>query len=326
MSDYILGFDVGGTRIKYGLVSSEGMLVQSENFLSQTSLEPHLLYKSLVNIITNIKASKPFELKAIGLGLTGGVDQDVGVVLLPGKFKHLENFPIVTMLKQDFNLPVYADNDGRLAAYAERYYGKAQNKDWAVIITIGTGIGSGVIIDGKILRDPHLMFGTQLGHLIISKDDKQTCLTGNVGTGEIFGSATALALQVRNSIQRGVPSLLTEDYWENPFNIDFFKVIGGCRSGDKLCKTELDVWINNLAVVLINAVHCYAPEIIILSGGATLAYDLFLDQLSDIVNKQVFRYNRNEPVKIVISDMQEYAGVLGAAAMVMEKLKEVQND
>ncbi len=322
MKNYILAFDIGGTRIKYGIISDEGKLITSDHIPSQNNLGPEILFETLADCIEKIKATTPSELKAIGLGLTGGVDPETGVVLLPGKFKYLEGFPIVQMLKEYFNVPVYADNDGRLAAYAEKYYGNAQNKDWAVVITIGTGIGSGVIIDGKILKDPHLMFGTQLGHLIINKDDHQTCLTGNVGTGEIFCSATALALQVRNAIQRGVPSLLTDEYHHNPSAIDFQKVIDACRLGDKLSQAELNVWIYNLSVVLINSVHCYSPEIIILSGGATLASDLFLARLTTIVNKQVFRYPRNEPVEIVVSGMQEYAGVLGAAAMVIEKLKE----
>jgi glucokinase len=321
MSNYIIAFDIGGTRIKYGIVSTDGELIKSDTISSQTNSGPESLFTTLSVCIDEIKASSPHELIAIGLGLTGAVDPDCGVVLLPGKFKRLEGFPLVPLLKQHLNIPVFADNDGRLAVYAEKYYGSARNKNWAVIITLGTGVGSGVIIDGKILIDPHLMFGTQLGHLIINKDDRQTCLTGNAGTGEIFCSATALALQVRNAIQRGVPSLLTNDYWSNPFSIDFHSVIDACRLGDKLCNTELNVWIDNLSVVLINAVHCYAPEIIILSGGATLASDLFLDRLKAIVNKQVFRYPRNEPVEIVISEMQEYAGVWGAAAMTMERLK-----
>ena len=321
MSDYILAFDIGGTRIKYGILSEEGKLIKSGKTPSRNNSGPESLYQTLTGCIEDIKASSSGEMKAIGLGLTGGVHPDKGVVLLPGKFKDLENFPIVSMLKADFKVPVYADNDGRLAAYAEKYFGSARNKDWAVIMTIGTGVGSGVIIGGKILMDPHLLFGTQLGHLIVNKSDDRTCLTGNRGTGEILCSSTALALQVRSAIQRGVPSMLTDEYCDNPFSIDFHKVIEACRQGDKLCLDELDVWINNLAVVLINAVHAYAPQIIILSGGATLASDLFLDKLKTIVSKQVFRYPADEPVEIIISDMQEYAGVMGAGAMVMDKLK-----
>ncbi len=321
MSNYILAFDVGGTRIKYGILSEDGKLIQSGKAPSRNNSGSEALYKTLADCIEDIKASSAGELKAIGLGLTGGVDPDKGVVLLPGKFKDLENFPLVPRLKEAFQIPVYADNDGRLAAYAEKYFGKAQHKDWAVIVTLGTGVGSGVIIDGKILVDPHLLFGVQVGHLIVNKSDDRTCLTGNRGTGEILCSSTALALQVRSAIQRGVPSILTDDFWENPTQIDFHKVIEACRQEDKLCLDELDIWINNLAVVLINAVHAYAPQIIILSGGATLASDLFLDKLKGIVNRQVFRYPANEDVEIVISDMQEYAGVMGAGAMVMDKLK-----
>jgi len=86
-----------------------------------------------------------------------------------------------------------------------------------------------------------------------------------------------------------------------------------------LCRRELDVWIHKLAILLINAVHAYAPQVIILSGGATLAADLFLEKVAAIVNRQVFRYPKNEPVEIRIAEVTEHAGVMGAAAMIMEK-------
>jgi glucokinase len=322
MSGYVIGFDIGGTRIKYGIIAiNDGTLIKSENMPSMYNAGPQLLYDTLINCICDIQGSIPGELKAIGLGLTGCVDPKLGVVMLPGKFKELENFPIVELLKKEFNIPVFADNDGRLAAYAEKFYGHAKDKNWAVIITIGTGIGSGVIIDGKIPIDPHLLFGVQLGHIIINKSDDRTCLTGNFGTGEILCSSTALGLQVRSAIQRGIPSSLTDDYFNDPFSINFHKVIEACRAGDQLCLKELDVWVNNLAILLINAVHIYAPEIIILSGGATLGADMFLDRLTEVVNNQVFRYPKNEPVDIVISNMPEYSGVIGAAVMAKERLK-----
>lgn len=321
MNGYVVAFDVGGTRIKYGILSGNGELMESGQMPSRAHVGPEPLYETLKERAAEIHASRPAGLRGIGLGLTGGVHPDEGVVLLPGKFKDFEGFPIVAKLREHFGVPVYADNDGRLAAYAEKHYGHAQHKDWAVVMTIGTGVGSGVVIDGRIMTDPHLMFGTQLGHVIVNKSDDRTCLTGNRGTGEILCSSTALALQVRSALQRGIPSLLTDDYAADPRCIDFQKVAAGCRQGDDLCLNELEVWIGNLAVVLINAVHCYAPEIIILTGGATLASDLFLERLQTIVSRQVFRYPKGEPVEIVISDMQEYAGVMGAGAMVMEQLQ-----
>lgn len=320
MNDYIIAFDVGGTRIKYGIISLKGELMRSGHVPSRANGGTDELYSTISAFIeASIKASgtKPV---AIGLGLSGGIDPDSGVVLLPGKFKSLQGFPIVKLLKEKFEVPVFADNDGRLAAYAEKYFGAAKDKKWAVIVTIGTGIGSGVILDGNIMHDPRLQFGTQLGHIIMDKSSNQLCLTGNTGTGEVFCSSTALTIQVRNSIQRGIPSQLTDDYFNDPLNIDFQKVIEACRAGDELCLNELNVWINSLSVLLINAVHAYAPEVIILSGGATLGSDLFLDKVTEIVNKQVFIYPAEDPVAVVVSEIQEYSGVMGAAAMAMKKL------
>lgn len=320
MNDYIIAFDVGGTRIKYGIISVKGKLIKSGYVPARANGGTDDLYKTISGFIEESITSSAGKPVAIGLGLSGGVDPDSGVVLLPGKFKSLEGFPIVKLLKERFNIPVFADNDGRMAAYAEKYFGAATDKKWAVIVTIGTGIGSGVIIDGRIIHDPHLQFGTQLGHVIMDKSSSQGCLTGNAGTGEVYCSSTSLTLQVRNCIQRGIPSMLTDDYFKNPLNIDFQKITEACRAGDQLCLKELNKWIKSLSVLLINAVHCYAPEIIILSGGATFAADLFLEEVTEIVNRQVFRYPPDDPVEIAISDIQEYSGVMGAAAMAMKKL------
>lgn len=321
MEKFIIAFDVGGTRIKYGVVSLEGKLLESGAMPSRANNGTESLFKSISDFIDQTLHARGKGMLGIGLGLSGGVDPDQGVVLLPGKFKSLEGFPIVPLLREKYNTPVFADNDGRLAAYAEKYFGAACNKKWAVVITIGTGIGSGVIIDGNILHDPNLQFGTQLGHLVIDKSSDRICLTGNEGTAEMLCSSNALALQVRDGIQRGIPCILTDEYFENPLNVDFERVIEACRASDKLSLRELDVWINSLSVLLINAVHAYSPQIIILSGGAALASDLFLNKLSEIVNKQVFRYPKNEPVEIAVSEIGEYSGVMGAAAMIMEKLR-----
>lgn len=320
MEDYIIAFDVGGTRIKYGLITVQGDLRKSGYVPSNANGGTEALFKTISAFVEKHISSSGKPL-GIGLGLSGGVDPEKGVVLLPGKFKSLEGFPIVKLLGEKFKIPVFADNDGRLAAYAEKYFGAAKEKKWAVVITIGTGVGSGVILDGMIIHDPRLQFGTQLGHLIINKSSDQTCLTGNRGTGEIYCSSTSLTLQVRSAIQRGIPSQLSEEYFKDPLEIDFQRIIEACRAEDPLCLKELKIWTHNLAVLLINAVHCYAPDIIILSGGATLASDLFLKEVAEIVNKQVFRYPSDDPVEIVISDIQEYSGVMGAGAKLMKELK-----
>jgi glucokinase len=322
-ANYAVGIDVGGTRLKAGVVTPAGKLTHTQVMPSGAQEGPDKLYETITEFVSNIQRARQEELSGIGLSLSGGIDPEKGVVLLPGKFKSLEGYPIVSRLEKEYSVPVIADNDGRLAAYSEKYFGAAQGKGWVVCLTIGTGVGSGVILDGNILHDPHLQFGVQMGHIIMDKSNPSRCITGNCGTGETLCSATALALQVRGALQRGIPSMLAEEYHKNPLNIDFEKVIETVRKGDELCQSELNKWIDNLSVLLVNAVHCYAPECIILSGGATVAGDLFLPEVIKQVNNRVFRYPKGDSVDIVISETGEFSGVLGAAARLFEKLNRI---
>jgi glucokinase len=257
----------------------------------------------------------------IGLGLTGTVDPDRGVVLLPGKISGLEGFPIVQRLRTDFGVPVWADNDGKLALYAEKHVGMARGRRWAVLLTVGTGIGSGVMLDGKILNDPHFMFGTQAGHLVIDQSCDQLCLTGARGTGEMLCSATALVLATRSGLQRGIPSTLTDLYWSNPQSVDFRAIVEeGIARGDRLCLDELRRWTLRLGWLLVNVVHAYSPEVIILAGGAMAASRFYIEDIRDHVSKHIFRFPKREPVPIFVSELGDHVGVIGAAMMVKERL------
>ena len=130
---------------------------------------------------------------------------DLGVVLLPGKVRGLEKYPIVPRFRERFHLPVRAQNDGTLSIYAEKYAGQAKQVNWAVTLTLRTGVGSGVMLDGRILDDPRFMFGTQVGHLVINTANDQLCLTGARGTAEMLCSTTALALAVRGGLHAAFP-------------------------------------------------------------------------------------------------------------------------
>jgi glucokinase len=313
---YYLGIDWGGTRIKLGAVTPDAEFLAQDIFELPKNADIDGVVSGLLDkseaFIKQI-GPKPI---GIGLGLTGPVKPDFGVMLLPGKVKGLEKFPIVPRFAERFHLPVRAENDGTLSIYAEKYAGKAKAVDWAVTVTIGTGVGSGVLIDGRILSDPRFMFGGQLGHIVLNTSDDRLCLTGARGTGEMCCSATALAIGVRSGIQRGIPSTLAEHYFADAHSVDFQTIIEeGVAKGDRLCCDELRRWTRYVGWLLVNAVHAYSPEIIIMSGGATLSANYFLNDLQQHVNQHIFRYPPGAGVPIVISDLAEHAGVLGAAMM-----------
>lgn len=308
--DYVLGFDVGGTRLKAGAVTPKGKILAEQIIPTGAQEGPDALLKSLLGLARALEGSLGYPALAVGLGLPGAIRPDQGIVLLPGRLKGLEGFPLVPRLQRALHVPVIADNDARLAMIAEKEFGLARGKKWAITITIGTGVGSGVLLDGRILRDPHLQFGTQASHMVLQAGGR-LCLTGARGTAEMLCSATALAQQVRDGLARGIPSVLSE---RHPASVDFAAVMEGAARRDRLCLDELGVWTTNLGWFLVSAVHAYAPEVVILAGGATHAARRFLKPLREHVNKHVFRWPVGEEVPIVVSKMKDRAGVLGAAA------------
>ncbi len=254
----------------------------------------------------------------VALGFPGAVDPNRGIVLLPGKLS-LEGYPVVPMLHEALRVPVLADNDGRLSILAEAHYGQARHHQWAVSITLGTGVGSGVMLDGSILRDPHLQFGTQASHIIQQSSSHRRCITRGVGTANILCSATALAIATRDGLARGLPSMLHGAYHKDPHSIDFKAVIQGATQGDALCQDTLKQWTLNLGWFLVSVAHMYAPEIIILGGGAAAAADHFLPQVRAHVDQHVYRYPAGDTVPVVVSEFSGYGGVYGAAALAWER-------
>jgi len=322
MSGYFLGVDWGGTRIKLGAVSPAGAVISANLFDTPVTQSIEQTFHGLTERLRTISAQQTQPLLGIGLALTGPTDPNRGTVLLPGKIRGLEGFPIVPRLREQFATKVWAENDGIAAMYAEKHAGLARDKNWAVVLTLGTGIGSGVMLDRKILQDPHFMFGSQIGHLVMDYSNDQLCLTGARGTGEMLCSATSLALAVRSGLQRGIPSVLSECYWKNPHAVDFRAVIEqGVAQDDRLCVDELRRWTTRLGWLLVNVVHGYSPEIIILAGGATAAHKYFLDKIKDHVARNIFRYPPKETVPICISELGDNMGVVGAAMMVKERLE-----
>jgi glucokinase len=316
-ANYVIGFDVGGTRIKSGGVTLSGELLSPGVHPSGFSLAPEQILLAVQDEVRRIATAQGALPQAIGLGFPGAVDPQRGVVLLPGKLQ-LEGFPIVPELQAAVGVPVVAENDGRVSILAEAKYGLARDYRWAVTITLGTGVGSGVMLDGQILRDPHLQFGTQLSHLAQDARGGRLCITGARGTADTLCSATELAMMVRDGLQRGLNSVLTDAYFDDPQRIDFKAVIDGVEHKDPLCLDALHRWTENLSWFLVSVVHLFAPEIVILSGGATNAARHFLEPVQAHVNRHIFRYPPGEPVPIAVSQMGDHAGVLGAAVSAWE--------
>ena len=278
----------GGTRIKAGAVLRDGTLMAERARSSGFALTAEALEAAVIEEISRIQSDAGYAPLGVGLGFPGAVDPKQGVILLPGKLR-LEGHPIVPNISNALKLPVIADNDGRLSVVAEACYGKAQGYRWAASITLGTGVGSGIMLDGKILRDPHFQFGTQASHIIQQSDSDRLCITRARGTANILCSATALAVIARDGLIRGLPSVLNERFFDDPHSIDFAAVIDGVAQNDALCLDAFNTWRSELSWFLVSVVsHVTRQKIIILSGGAASAAPYFLDDVRKHVNRHTF--------------------------------------
>lgn len=311
---YAIGVDVGGTRIKAGAVGVSGRLLGEFIVPTPAHGGQRALLAAVDSLVRRLRRrwGSPC---GVGLALSGVVDPRFGVVYLPGKVKGLQGLPLVPVLARSLGIPVLADNDGRLAMLAEWRFGAARGESWAATLTLGTGIGSGVVVDGKMPRDPGLQFGTQAGHLVLQADGGKACLTTCLGTAETLCSCTALVMAVRDALQRGLPSQLNEAYERDPREVDFHRILDSVRRRDPVCRREFQRWTEYLARLVTTVIHAYGARCVVLAGGGAHASGLFLPTVRQWVAQHTFRYPPRRTPRILVSPFPDHSGVMGAAAL-----------
>lgn len=310
-----IGLDIGGTRLKGGAIDASGNVLTRavEPTLSGQPLSA--LEKQLDALVVRLVTAAGGSLAGIGVSITGPVDPDVGCVYLPGKVRGLDRHKTVPYLQRRWGVPVTADNDGRLACYAEWKAGAGRGVDNLVVFTLGTGIGSGVVLDGRLLTDRHFQRGTQCGHFVIDVNGPR-CLTGARGTGESLASVTALVQDVRTHLARGLSLDFPGD--KPAHEIGFPDIVAGLGRKDPIIVEIFDRWLDRFSAVLLNAYYAYTPELILLAGGPTKAATHFLAPLEQRLNAAAFRVPVGYRIPLCVAQLGEDAGWIGAALRLQE--------
>jgi glucokinase len=308
-TQYTLGIDIGGTTIKYGICSSGGRLKGQGAVPTPATALKEVILNKLTEAIKEtllfaVKENLP--LSAIGIGTPGSVDIHRGY-LMGGtpNFKHWRNVSIAKFLMNQFDIPVFVDNDANLMAYGEFVYGAGKEKKDVICLTLGTGIGGGVIINGEIYRGSFFA-GAELGHMSINHSGKP-CKCGGQGCLERYASATALI----------------EDYnQENPS-----KPVKGTKQifqyaeqGDMLAVGVIDQFISYLATGLANIVNIFNPEMIIIGGGVSEAGQQLIEKIRKACQKRAMPVSFKK-VEIVRATLGNRAGILGAGAFALKRLR-----
>ncbi len=318
MSNFAVGIDIGGTNTKFGIVDQNGHILKQDRMLTNKheGVQDFIdeLYEKLMPMIKENGGAGKF--LGIGIGAPNG-NYYTGNIEYAANLKWKGIIPFAKMVSEKFGLRVKLTNDANAAAMGEMMYGCAKGMKHFIVITLGTGVGSGIVIDGKIVLG-HDGFAGELGHTIIRPGGRMHKGTGIRGTLESYASATGVretAIEMLTEQPR-VESLL-RDYSINDL-ITSQTVYECATKGDKIANEVFEFTGQILGEALANFVMFSSPEAIVLFGGLTKAEDLIMNPTRESMEASLIQIFRNK-VKLLFSDLKEAdAAILGASALVWE--------
>ncbi|WP_066895118.1 ROK family protein [Clostridium nigeriense] len=305
MNNFYLGIDIGGTEVKIGVVTGAGDIIKTDNFSVnfdnyKTPIIETVL-KSL-DIFINKNNLDLSTILGIGISATGQIDTYNGTVA--GTAGHIDNWigtPIKNILKEKYSLPVSVANDANCAVIGEYWRGSAMGCSNVIMITVGTGIGGGIISNGKLLSGKIGIAG-ELGHFPINITGKK-CSCGNIGCYEKYASTTALVNNVKDLLKSNA-------------NIDINNINGKfifeqINLGNADIKKIVDKWIESIAMGLVGLIHIFNPELVIIGGGVSNQEELFITPLRNKIFELIMPSFKNG-LKISSASLGNNAGLCGA--------------
>lgn len=310
---YAIGIDLGGTFIKGGIVDKSGNIIFKDKTPTEANKGAEKIAENIALLCEKLlkKAGLKNEEVQIGIGAPGFVDSEKGIVVLAENLGW-ENFPIAKILQERIGCKVKLGNDANAAALGETKFGSGKAYQNTVFVTLGTGVGGGVIIDGKLFEGVRSA-GAELGHTVI-KAGGEKCSCGRRGCLEAYASATALIRDTKRAMKKNQESKLWEigglDEVTGKTAFDYYDT-------DKTAKKVVDNYIKMLGVGLTNFANEFRPEAILLGGGVCAQGDSLIKPLQKIVNKEIFAGPLGPQVPVLKATLENDAGLLGAAALVL---------
>lgn len=302
MNNTYLGIDIGGTAAKIGIVRDDGQILLTDSF--SVSFD-HYQTPIIDTVVKNTDAFlqknciSPSALAGIGVSATGQVNTLTGTIA--GSAGHIANWlgtPVKAILEEHYHLPVSVANDANCAVIGEQWQGAAKDCANVIMITVGTGVGGGIIVNNRLLSGAIGIAG-ELGHFTIKKDGVP-CPCGNRGCYEQYASATALVKKVREAF----PEL-------DPKSIDGKYIFREIAAGNTAMKDIVKNWTDDIAAGLIGLIHIFNPERVIVGGGVSQQQELFIKPLRQAVYNGAMPCFR-ENLTLCAAELGNHAGLLGA--------------
>lgn len=307
----LIGVDLGGTNLRTALLNPEGKILEKRKEASRASEGYKKVLQRLIETIKSqrdIGERKGGEVYAIGVGAPGVIDISRGIVVKSPNFPDWNNLPLKAELETALRIPVFIENDANAAALGEQWMGAGKDVGTMILITLGTGVGGGIVLDGKIWHGADGMAG-ELGHMTILPDGRQ-CGCGNTGCLEMYASARGVIQNYRDT--RKVKGQSTPD------DITSEQIYQAAREGDESAVTALKETGRYLGIGIANLVNIFNPQKVVIGGGVKEAWDLFIGATRLEVRKRAFEVPA-ERTQIVASLLSDDAGIVGAAAIALRR-------
>ncbi len=307
---YRIGVDLGGTNIAVGLVNDKYQIVEAVSVPTDASRPVEQVVDSIGNAIDCVMEKGRVTIadcSMIGVGAPGTCDVEQGIVICSYSLSW-NHVPLSSMLQKRFGIPVRLDNDANCAALAEVKAGSAKGYKNVVLVTLGTGIGTGIVING-IIYSGLKGNGTEMGHVLIDYDG-ELCFCGRRGCWDAYASATSLIVQAKRAAS-GRPESVLNHLPE----ITGKSVFDAAKQGDITAKAVVKKYCEYLALGISNIVNALAPEMILLGGGISREGDLILNPVREYIKEYCFD-TREEGLPILgVASMGNDAGIVGAASL-----------
>ena len=300
----VFAVDLGGTHLRVALVDGTGRILQQLKQETPKGDSAECVVAALVSAAEKWGSDRD-SIVAASIMVPGAVDSDKAVVVQAPNLPSLTNFALKAELEQRLGWPVLLENDANAAAVGEMWLGAARGCSDVISVTLGTGVGGGIILDGRLWRGTHGSAG-EIGHTTVDPFSGLKCKCGNTGCLELFASATAIVRMTREKLSSFPQSVLkTED-------LSAVKVYEAGRNGDELALTVFTQFGMYLGISLANLMNLIDPQVIVLSGGAVNGWDLFAPEMYRQVGERAFRAIAQQ-VRIARAECGDNAGLLGAA-------------
>lgn len=309
---YYVGIDLGGTNIVAGLVDENynilGKVSRKTNRPRPAKAIADDMAACALDVIKQ-QGLTPEQVEWIGIGTPGIANSETGIIEYSNNLD-FHDVPMVQWISEATGRPAFVENDANAAAYGEFVAGAAKGAQNAVCITLGTGVGGGVIVDGKIYAGSNYA-GAELGHTILNMDGPQ-CTCGRKGCFEVYSSATGLIRMTQEAIDAHPDCLMAKSAAENG-KVSARTAFDCMRKGDPFAKEVVDFYIKALAAGITNMINIFQPDVLCIGGGVCNEGDALLLPVKALVAQEVYTKNSEKNTEIVIAKLGNDAGIIGAA-------------